>query len=232
MKLKEKVVVITGAASGLGKALATVCVQEGMHVVMGDLPNTGLEDEAKEVGGLAVVANMTKRLEVQALAKTAMEKFGSIDVWINNAGIWIPHAPLLEQTSEHLHALMEVNFFGTLYGSQAAFAQMQRQKAGTIVNILSIRVKEPKVNTAGYAASKAAATAMTNTLRLEAEEFDIHVIGVFPSRIKTNLFRNHAENNFDGHMDPLQVAQLIVINIKKSHPKKELVIDGINTEKI
>ena len=129
---------------------------------------------------------------------------------------------------------MEVNFFGTLFGSQAAFSQMHKQKSGTIVNILSIRVKEPKPETAGYAASKAAATAMTNTLRIEAEPYGVHIIGVFPSRMKTNLFgeHTHLQHNYHDHMEPVDVAKMIIENVKKDRPDDEMVIENIEAGSI
>lgn len=232
MNLKNSVAVITGGASGLGKALADVLAREHAQIVLSDLAGTTLNDAAHELNALAVPADVSKQKDVQALARTTVDRFGKIDLWINNAGIWMLHAPLLEQTSEQLHALMEVNFFGTLFGAQSAFAQMQQQKAGTIVNILSIRAKEPKVGTAGYAASKAAATAMTKTLRMEAEPFGIHVIGVFPSRMKTNLFgkHKHLQRNYHEHMEPIDVAKLIVANIKKDQPDNEMVIDTVRDD--
>ena len=140
MDLKNKIVVITGASSGLGRELARVFSKEGSKLVLGSRTQEELEVVAKEVGAISVVVDVKNEDQVKTLAKTALDKFGRIDVWVNNAGIRIPLATLEEMDMKRAHEMMEVNLFGTMYGAKAALGQMRKQKSGTIVNLSLIHI--------------------------------------------------------------------------------------------
>ena len=167
---------------------------------------------------------MTDEKQIAALADFAVKKFGKIDLWVNNAGIWIPHAPIEELQSKRAHEMMEVNLFGTIYGSQAAIMRMYKQGHGSIVNIVSIRALEARAGSAGYGASKCAAAGFTKSLRLEAAPKGVAVFAVHSGRIRTNLFHEKQPENFNELMDPDAVAGKIVDNLKQEHPEEELVI--------
>ena len=137
MNLKDKVVVITGGSKGLGKSLASLFVKEGSVVVISSHNQNDLENTAKEINVKAIVADITKEQEVKDLAEQVVKDYGRIDIWINNAGIWLPRVSIEELNWERAHQLMEVNLFGTVFGSKNALIQMRKQGSGSIVNIIS-----------------------------------------------------------------------------------------------
>lgn len=224
MKLRDAVIVITGSTSGLGKALAELFVREGAKVVINGRKLGETNRVARELDATGFVADVTEKRHVQALARFAVERFGRIDIWINNAGIWFPHAPLEGQDSGRVHAMMEVNFFGTLYGCKVASAQMRKQKGGTIVNILSTSALKFRPNSIGYGASKSAAMSLTKALQNDPALKDIRVFGVYPGGMQTHLFDERVPEAYSGYMDPGQVAQHIVAHLKKAEPEAELMI--------
>ena len=130
MELAGKSAVITGASSGLGKALAERLLAEGMKVAVCAPDAGGLADLASRPGVIAVPADVRKEAEMGKLAELAVREFGRIDVWVNNAGIWLPHLPIEETDAERAHDLMEVNYFGTFYGSRQALIRMKAQSGG------------------------------------------------------------------------------------------------------
>lgn len=222
--LKDQVVVITGASRGLGRALAYAFTQEGARLVLANRHDDELAGVARETGGSAVVTDVSDEEQVRKLAKTVIEKCGRIDLWINNAGIWMPHVPVEQLDWRRVHELFEVNVFGLMYGSKEALIQMKKQGGGTIVNITSIRGIDPKANEAGYTASKYAATGFTKCLHLEAEPYGIRVIGVYPSGMKTHLFDEAPREDYDQFMDPRDVAAKIITHIKDNNVDPDLIL--------
>ena len=222
MELKNKVVVITGGTKGLGKSLAIYLEKEGSNVVVcapSEESLNGLTD-----GILGVRADVTKEEDLTNLLNITIEKFGRVDVWINNAGIWLPHMPVEEVDWARAHNLMEVNLFGTAYGSKIALIQMRKQGFGIIVNIISTSALEGKVNETAYCASKFAAMGFTKSLAKEVDGKDIRVIAIYPGRMKTELFNECIPENYNECMDPNYVTEKIIENLKKENPLEELVI--------
>ncbi len=224
MDLKNKIVVITGASSGLGRELARVFAREGSKLVLGSRTQEDLEAVAKEVGAVSVVADVEDENQVKNLAKTALDKFGWIDVWVNNAGIRIPLATLEEMDMKRAHEMIEVNLFGTMYGAKAALVQMRKQKSGTIVNILSTSALEGPTGKSGYVASKSAAIGFTKSLRNEARDANVFVVGVFPGGMRTNFFDEEKPKGYETFLDPKIVAQRVVENLKSDSPLEEVAI--------
>lgn len=224
MDIQERVVVITGASRGLGRALAHAFAKEGALLVLANRKEDELNDVARATGGIAVVTDVSDENQVRTLAQTAIEKYGRIDIWINNAGIWMPHVPVEELDWKRVHELFEVNVFGLMYGSNCALVQMKKQKSGTIVNVTSIRGIDPQPNEAGYTASKYAATGFTKCLRLEAEPFGIRVLGIYPGGMKTHLFDEAPRAEYDQFMDPADVAAAIVAHIKDDTADPDLIL--------
>lgn len=223
MELKNKVVVITGGTKGLGRELAFSFLNNEAKVVV----CSRNIDEIKEInneGILGVVADVTKEDEMNNLLLVAKEKFGQVDIWVNNAGIWLPHLPVEEVDWKRAHDLIEVNLFGTIYGSKAALSQMRKQDSGMIINILSTSALEGKINETAYCASKFAAKGFTESLRKEVEKENIKIISIYPGGTKTNLFDEKKPENYSIYMDPKYVIGLIVENLKKDNPDEELII--------
>lgn len=223
MKLADKVIVITGANSGLGFALSDVLVKRRGNVVMSDRPDSKPE-QAHLIGATTIHADVTDESQVRALADATVSRFGRIDLWINNAGIWMPYTAFEDVPVERARRIMDVNYFGVWHGSQVAYQQMLKQGAGTILNILSIRVQEPVAQTAAYSSSKFAAHALTKVLRAEAAAHNIKILAAMPERIRTHLFDEQKPVDHDNFMDPAAVAVRIADWLEQDSADPDLVI--------
>ena len=225
MNLKNKVVVITGSTGGLGKALAQAFIKEQAKVVINARSLKKLEQTSKEIGASACAGDVTKESDMQKLANFAVKKFGKIDIWINNAGINVEDAPIEKMDSNQAHRIMEVNFFGTFYGSRSAMKYMKKQKHGTFVNIISMSALFGRPFHSTYSASKWAVRGFTEALRMALGPENVTVIAVYPSGIKTNLFAKFKQPaDYKNFMEPSFVAKKIVQNLKKQKPKEEIII--------
>ncbi len=222
MELKDKIVVITGGTKGLGKALAFSFLKNKAKVVVCSRDEKRPEDLEENI--LWYKADVTKEEEIQKLLEFALEKFGQIDIWINNAGIWLPHMPIEETDWKRAHNLIEVNLFGTVYGSKIALAQMRKQNFGLIINILSTSALDGKINETAYCASKFAAMGFTKSLKKEVDGKNIKVFAVYPGGMQTNLFDEKKPENYDDFMDPNEAANKIINNLLKNEPEGELII--------
>ncbi|MCL4405312.1 MAG: SDR family oxidoreductase [Patescibacteria group bacterium] len=225
MDLKDKVVVVTGASRGLGKAIAATLITKGSKVVVSSQSGDELGQMAAEIKAVAVAADVTSKVAIQNLADQVIEKFGRIDIWINNAGIDAPSSSIENLDIARLHAMLEVNLFGVIYGSQSALVQMKTQHYGMIVNIISRSSLAGRPETAGYSASKWAERGFTESLRLAAKPYNIEVMAVYPAGIKTDLFGRNKPADYDTYMEPQYVADKIVENIEKGTSEEELLIE-------
>jgi len=170
--IADKVVVITGASSGIGESTAKHLARHGAKVVLGARRKDRLDAAVKEISATAGKAisfpvDVTKRTEVEALIRGAVESFGRVDVIVNDAGI-MPIAPIDALKVEEWDRQIDVNIKGVLYGVAAALPQMQKQKSGHIINIASvfgIKVFAPGATV--YCATKSAVRALTEGLRTE-----------------------------------------------------------------
>jgi len=223
MELKNKVVVITGGTKGLGKAMALSFLKNEAKVVVCSRNENEINEISKE-GIFGVVADVTKENEMNHLLGVAKEKFGQVDIWVNNAGLWLPHLPVEETDWKRAHDLIEVNLFGTVYGSKVALSEMKKKGTGLIMNILSTSALEGKINETAYCSSKFAAKGFTESLRKEEEMGNVKIISVFPGGMKTNLFDEKIPEKYNEYMDPNVVAEKIIENIKKDQPDEELII--------
>ncbi|MCM3025113.1 SDR family oxidoreductase [Heyndrickxia ginsengihumi] len=194
--IQEKVVVITGASSGIGEATAKLLAKDGAKLVLGARRAPLLQNLVKEVedlGGEAVyaVVDVTKVEQVEDLAKLAMDKFGKIDVWLNNAGI-MPQSLLKQKKIEDWDAMIDINIKGTLYGIGAALPFMEAQKSGHIINISSIAGHIAHARSSVYSATKWAVRAISESLREEMaqDETNVRVTIVSPGAINTELLES------------------------------------------
>jgi NAD(P)-dependent dehydrogenase (short-subunit alcohol dehydrogenase family) len=222
--MKNTTVVITGASRGLGKSIAELLRLQGAQVLISGRDKVALEDSATRTGAISCVADVTKQKDMDALARKALKLFGRIDMWINNAGIWLPRGPFENVDMKRVRNLVDVNLFGTMYGCRAALPLMKKQGKGMIVNIISTAALQGRPNSAAYSASKYATRGFTDSLREEVKSAGISVIGIYPGGIKTNLFDEKKPEDFDDFMDPRAVAEKIVDNITKDTPELEMVL--------
>jgi NADP-dependent 3-hydroxy acid dehydrogenase YdfG len=194
-----KVVVITGASSGLGEATARLLAAQGAKVVLGARRKERIEALAAELKGkggqaLALATDVTQREQVRALADAAVESFGRLDVMINNAGL-MPHSPLERLKVEDWDRMIDVNLKGVLYGIAAALPHMQRQKSGQIVNVSSVAGHKVRPGSAVYAATKHAVRALSEGLRQEVKPYNIRTTVLSPGAVATELVDSITEKD-------------------------------------
>lgn len=191
---RSRVVVITGASGGIGAALARQLGREGDRVVLGARREAELRRVAEEIGdsARAVTTDVTRRADVERLRDRAIDAFGHVDVWINNAGRGIS-VPVLELTDEQFDEMLQVNVKAALYGMQAIVPHFQERGRGHLVNVSSFLGRVPIVTfRSAYTAAKAALNALTANLRMDLrrEWPDIHVSLVMPGIVTTDFARN------------------------------------------
>ena len=189
--IQGKVVVITGASSGLGEATARMLSAQGAVVVLGARRVdriVALADELVKAGGqaLALQTDVTRSADVKRLVDAAVEKFGRIDVLVNNAGL-MPSSPLERLKIDDWDRMIDVNIKGVLYGIAAALPYMQRQKGGHIVNVSSVAGHKVRAGTAVYSATKHAVRVLTEGLRQEVKPWDIRTTIISPGAVATEL---------------------------------------------
>jgi len=222
--MENQIIVITGGSSGLGKGLAKLLVSKGYKVVTCARDNEELDKAAHETGATPFVADVTKEGDMQALADFAVSSFGRIDVWINNAGIWMPHAPFTEMDMDKIKSLFDVNVFGVMYGSKYALLQMQKQRNSILVNIISTSGLSGRPTSSGYSASKWAVRGFTDSIREENKNSGIRIVSVYPGGMRTQLFNEQKPAEIEEYMSVESVAEKIVSNLELDSPEEQQII--------
>lgn len=186
-----KVVVITGASSGLGEATARHLSGQGATVVLGARRVDRLQSLADTLtngGGkaLAMATDVVHRDQVRKLVDAAVQAYGRLDVMINNAGL-MPQAPLERLKIDEWDQMIDVNIKGVLYGIAAALPHMQRQRAGHFINVSSVAGHRVGPGFAVYAATKHAVRALSEGLRQEVKPYNIRTTVISPGAVATEL---------------------------------------------
>jgi NADP-dependent 3-hydroxy acid dehydrogenase YdfG len=189
--IKGKVVVITGASSGLGQATARLLSAQGATVVLGARRIDRLQSLADELTGsggkaLAVTTDVTHCDQVKRLVDAAVQTYGRIDVMLNNAGL-MPQSPLERLRIDEWNRMIDVNIKGVLYGIAAALPHMKQQKAGHIINVSSVAGHKVGPGFAVYAATKHAVRALSEGLRQEVKPYNIRTTVISPGAVATEL---------------------------------------------
>ncbi|OUM97194.1 MAG: 3-ketoacyl-ACP reductase [Thermobacillus sp. ZCTH02-B1] len=192
MKLSGKVAIVTGAASGMGKAIAELFAQEGAKVVASDLNAEGVQAVVKgitEKGGtaIAVTANVAKEEDVQHLIDTAVKTYGTVDILINNAGIMDNFVPAAEITDELWERVFAVNTTGPMRTTRKVLPIFMEKKSGAIVNIASIGGLQGSRAGATYTASKHALIGFTKNVGFQYGEYGIRCNAIAPGGVETNI---------------------------------------------
>jgi NADP-dependent 3-hydroxy acid dehydrogenase YdfG len=196
--ITDKVVVITGASSGVGESTARLLAGNGAKVVLGARRKDRIDAVVKDItakGGSALgfKTDVTKRGDVETLVKGAIDKHGRIDAIVNNSGI-MPIAPMAALKVEEWDRMIDVNIKGLLYGVAAVLPQMQKQKSGHIINIASvIGIKVFAPGGVVYGATKSAVRVLTEGLRMELHSQNIRCTMISPGAVATELPESSSE---------------------------------------
>ncbi|MCP9318275.1 SDR family oxidoreductase [Acetobacter persici] len=192
--IANKIVVITGASSGLGAEAARHLAELGATVVLGARREERIKTLADAItakGGkaLAVETDVTDRASVQALVDTAVKTYGRIDVLLNNAGV-MPLSPLENLRVDEWDLMIDVNIKGVLYGIAAALPHMKEQKSGQIINVSSVAGHRVLENSAVYSATKFAVRALSEGLRAEVKPYNLRTTVISPGAVQSELLNS------------------------------------------
>jgi NADP-dependent 3-hydroxy acid dehydrogenase YdfG len=217
--MKDKVIVVTGASAGIGAAIAQRAGAQGARVVLAARRRLELEaaTKASGPGALAVVTDVTVRADVEALAKAAVDRFGHVDVWINNAGRGITRQPS-ELTDDDIDAMIRDNVKSAVYGVQAILPHFRERNAGQIINVSSMLGRIPFAPfRSAYSASKHALNAITACLRAELRGSVPGVVvtlvspGVVATEFGLNALHGGVDSrSFPGAQTAEQVADVVL----------------------
>ena len=192
MRLKDQVALITGGAQGIGKAIAMRLAGEGAHLILSDVEEATLQATAaqlaqeKGIKTLGIKANVAQFADCEKLVEQSLDKFGRIDILINNAGITRDNL-LMRMSDEEWDAVLAVNLKGVFNCTKAAVRPMLKQRQGRIVNIASVVGLMGNAGQANYAASKGGVVALTKTCAREFASRNVLVNAVAPGFIRTRM---------------------------------------------
>jgi NAD(P)-dependent dehydrogenase (short-subunit alcohol dehydrogenase family) len=187
--LRGKVAVVTGGASGIGRGIATAFAAEGMSVVIADVEEPAAAAAADEIGAAAIRTDVSDAASVQALAEQTLERFGAVDVVVNNAGIG-PFAAIAKLTLDDWRWIIDVNLWGVIHGVTTFLPLLERNRdGGHIVNTASMAGLAPVPRIGAYCVTKYGVVALTETLALELEQAGsrVGVTVLCPGPVRTNI---------------------------------------------
>ncbi len=198
MRLKDKVAIVTGGGSGIGREIALLFAREGADVVIPDINEQGGTETAEMVVrlgrmALACSTDVVVPDQVRSCIKSALDVFGSVDILINNAGITVRKS-ILDTTDQEWHRVMDVNVGGVWYFSRYILDHFIERGGGNIVNIASISAFTPSHNRTAYNASKGAVVSLTRALALDFADKNIRVNAVAPGLVATNMGQDLAKS--------------------------------------
>ncbi len=192
MELDKKVALVTGAAQGIGRAIALLLAQKGADIIVSDINLEKAEETAKEIENtmgrraMAIRANVADTIDVERMVGAILEKFEHIDILVNNAGI-ARDKLILRMTEEDWDAVLNVNLKGTFNCTKAVVRHMSKQRKGKIVNIASVVGEMGNVGQANYSASKAGVIGFTKTIAREFAKRGININAIAPGYIETPM---------------------------------------------
>ena len=212
--LEGRVAVVTGASSGIGEACALAFVDKGAKVVLAARRAERLDKLVKRIEGmggeaLAVTTDVTREADVDNLFEKALERFGTVDVLINNAGI-ADSTPVYDMPLELWHQVIETNLTSAFLCSRAAFRLMKDKGRGRIVNIGSISARVPRENSPAYAASKWGLDGLTRSLAIDGRAFNIAASIFHPGIVATEIAPGAVKLPADLSADPRDIAAVII----------------------
>ncbi|WPX09256.1 SDR family NAD(P)-dependent oxidoreductase [Anaerocellum danielii] len=227
---EEKLVVITGAGSGIGRCMTELLLQKGAKVAAVSRTQKSLDSLKEELSEYSeslftIVADVSRKDECKRAMEIIKFKFKKVDILINNAGMGLRNE-VEKILDEDLRKVFDVNFFGAFYMMQEAIRVFKEQRKGLIVNICSLGVKRPVFHTGGYTASKAALAILSDVARLELQKYGISVLCAYPGSISTDFRKSalgepYSENEVRlSRLSPEIAAERIIKGIERG--KREI----------
>lgn len=227
---KNKVVVITGAASGIGRALAQSFAKKGANLALCDISYTQLEELVEELKSYPVKVmfrqvDVSSRNAILEFAADVKKELGDADLVVNNAGVGQGKMSIEDTSIQDMEWIMNINFWGMVYMSKAFLPQLKKNTRTALVNISSIAGLIPVGNQASYSASKFAIRAMTESLMMELAHTSIQIHSVHPGGIKTNIVRTSRGG------DPSYTPVLEKVQVQTPEYAAAKIIQGIEKNK-
>ncbi len=218
MQLKDKTIVITGAAKGIGAALATRFSQEGANIILGDIDQATIIQTADECGGLGVVCDVTKEADIQNIVSTAEENFGSVDMFVSNAGICFGEGDHSASASnDQWQKCWELHVMSHVYAARAVLPSMIKRGDGYLVQMASAAGLLSQIGDAAYSSTKHAAVGFAESLSITHGKQGIKVSAVCPQYVATQMTGyddNSQVNDSASIISPEQVANTVLEGVK------------------
>ncbi|OWA35858.1 oxidoreductase [Saccharibacillus sp. O16] len=227
----RRIAIVTGAASGIGRAIAQELAGRDIDVIVADINEAGGNQTVEMIGKAGGRAgfrklDVTDAEQVEALVQDAYRQYGRLDYMFNNAGISM-YGELYDMTLPHWQRIMEVNLWGVIHGIQAAYPIMKKQGFGHIANTSSATAMGPAPTAAAYATTKHAILGLTTSLHYEAESFGVKVSALCPAFVDTPIFaaseginmdkaKIEAQMNKQKKMSPEEFARLAVKGLERN----------------
>ncbi len=213
--LQDKVAVITGGSRGLGYAIAETYAREGAQVIIASRSARSVSDAVKmlqakgaQVAGQA--CDVAEIQQVESLAEFAIQNFGHIDIWVNNAGLSAPYGPSAHIPSSNFQNVIDTNITGTYNGSVVAMRYFLAQKSGKLINLLGRGDTGSISFQSAYSSSKVWVRNFTKTLAKEYQKSGVDVFGFNPGLVRTEMLSNvHAVSGYENGLNPLRFVAML-----------------------
>jgi NAD(P)-dependent dehydrogenase (short-subunit alcohol dehydrogenase family) len=219
-KIDGRTAFVTGAASGIGLAVAEALIAQGARVVLADRDATSLERECSRLGSLtlAQTLDVTDRSGWQEAKRSAEQTFGPVEILVNNAGIAPDYTELADTSAEHFDQMVAISLTGVFNGISTFGAAMRTLGEGHIVNTASIVGLLGPARRGSYVAAKSGVIGLSEVLRAEMEPYQVGVSVLCPGRVRTNLFSQNqpAHRAADHGIDPRLVAEQVIGAIRNN----------------
>jgi len=232
MKFKEKIVLITGASSGIGRASAVQFAKKGAKLILiarnkEKLNQVSADLKKYNVSTFAYECDVSDKLQVNKISKIILDRFGSIDILVNNAGFAV-YGSVSNLTIEEIESQMETNYFGMIYFVKNFLPSMLAKKSGHIVNVASVAASFGLPGIASYCASKFAMLGFSEGLKHELKGTGVDITVVSPIMVRTNFFNHPSFNNMPKYsptsLSPETVAKAILR--ASNSPRLEIIVPG------
>ncbi len=206
----NKIIVVTGASDGIGKAIARKLARGDCTLILVSKNEEKLNDVSSEIkNSRYFICDITDNERVKDIIAKVEKVYGRIDVLVNNAGMWI-EGELDANNPEQIRKTLETNLLGQIYVTKAIVPLMKKQKYGIIVNIISHSAKHAKAERSVYDATKFGFDGFTKSLQEELHRYNIRVSGIYPAKVKTNLFsKAGVDKSMDGAIEADDVANVV-----------------------